>query len=264
MKEFEDYIKKLEERSQRMIFHRVLIDVANGHQTKLLDLCIRAKQIEPELEIMVGNIANPKTYEWYTHYNCVDHIRVGIGGGNGCSTSVHTSIGFSNASLINETYQLKKQLSKYGDKKLPSIVADGGMKGYSDIIKALALGSDYVMVGSIFNKSIESAGDNYLYGIKLNKDLAMYLFDHKFPVTKYFRGMSTKAAQKAMGKTELKTSEGVIRYRKAEYHLSGWIENFEHYLRSAMSYTNAATLADFIGNVELITVSQNSLNRIKK
>ena len=138
------------------------------------------------------------------------------------------------------------------------------MKNYSDIIKALALGADYIAIGSIFNKAIESCGDNYLYGIKINKALANYFFDKGYPIKKYFRGMSTKEAQKAMGKTNLKTSEGVIRYRIAEYHLSSWIENFEHYLRNAMSYSGAKTLNDFIGNVDFCQITKNSYDRFIK
>jgi hypothetical protein len=37
----------------------------------------------------------------------------------------------------------------------PKIVSDGGIRNYSDIIKALALGADYVMCGSIFSKMLE-------------------------------------------------------------------------------------------------------------
>jgi len=76
--------------------------------------------------------------------------------------------------------------------------------------------------------------------------------------------MSTKEAQKAMGKTVFKTSEGVVRFRRVEYHLSGWVENFEHYLRNAMSYTNARTLEEFRGKVEVCQISKNAYDRFNK
>lgn len=44
---------------------------------------------------------------------------------------------------------------------MPFIIADGGIRNYSDIIKAIALGADYVMCGSIFARMIESAGIKY-------------------------------------------------------------------------------------------------------
>jgi len=172
--------------------------------------------------------------------------------------------------LSNATYEVKKKyLKEIKDKnilnaKAPAIIADGGMKDHSDIIKALALGADYVMIGSIFNKALESCAQNYLYGIKINKRLARHFFKKGRPVKKYFRGMSTKGAQKAMGKTSFKTSEGVTRYRRVEYHLSGWVENFEHYLRNAMSYSNAQDLSEFIGEVEICQITTKAYDRFNK
>ena len=241
----------------------ILIDVANGHMQKIVDYASEIKRLRPDVIIMVGNIANPDTYSWYAEQECVDYIRVGIGNGGGCLTTKQSGIGYPMASLIHEISENKKKLEKIG-KIPPKIVADGGMKDYSDIIKSLALGADYVMIGSIFNKAFESCADNYLYGVKLNTKLAKYFFDRGFPIKKYFRGMSTKQAQKAMGKTQFKTSEGVVRYRKVEYYLSGWVENFQHYLRNAMSYANAKTLEDFIGNTTVCQITRSAYDRFNK
>lgn len=245
----------------------ILIDVANGHMQKIVDVCREIKRLRPDIRIMVGNIANPETYEWYLKNNCVDYIRIGIGNGNGCLTTKQSGVGYPMGSLIHEIRQVKDDyIQKNPDKvnNLPAIVADGGMKEYSDIIKALALGADYVMVGSIFNKTLESCADSYLFGVKLNKNLAEYFFNNGFPVKKYFRGMSTKQAQKAMGKTTFKTSEGVVRFRRVEYKLSGWVENFEHYLRNMMSYVNANTLDKFIGKCDFNLITKNSYDRFNK
>ena len=246
----------------------ILIDVANGHMKRIMDYAKEIKRLRPDITIMVGNIANPKTYTWYADSGCVDYIRVGIGNGNGCLTTKQSGIGHPMASLIHEIYNEKVRLSKLKRRRkgsnLPAIVADGGMKDYSDIIKSLALGADYVMVGSIFNKALESAAPNYLWGIRINKRLARYLFGKNMPIKKHFRGMSTKEAQKAMGKTTFKTSEGVVRFRKVEYYLSGWVENFEHYLRNAMSYNNAKTLEEFKGNNEICKISKNAYDRFNK
>ena len=76
--------------------------------------------------------------------------------------------------------------------------------------------------------------------------------------------MSTKAAQKAMGKTNFKTSEGVVRFRRVEYRLGGWVENFRHYLRNAMSYGDSKTLNDFIGNVEICQITTRAYDRFNK
>lgn len=251
------------------LFHEnahILIDVANGHMRKIVDLARELRRLRPDIILMVGNIGNPEAYSWYAQNNCVDYIRVGIGNGNGCLTTKQSGVGYPKASLLQETYLAKQEFiaKNPNNKRIPAIVADGGMKDYSDIIKAFGLGADFVMVGSIFNKAFESCADNYLFGMKLPNHWALYLFDKGLPIKKYFRGMSTKEAQKAMGKTKFKTSEGVVRFRKVEYHLDGWVENFEHYLRNAMSYAGAKKLDEFIGKVEICQITKNAYDRFNK
>jgi IMP dehydrogenase/GMP reductase len=237
----------------------VLIDVANGHMGELYDAAGNAKQIYGErLVLMVGNVANPETFELFCRIN-VDYVRIGIGNGGGCLTTQNTGIGYPMGSLIEECNKVRMFDTK--------IVADGGFKKYSDVIKALALGADYVMLGSILNKALESAGET----TKESGEIVNQYSDHikesfkvDIPLYKNFRGMSTKEVQKAWGKEELTTSEGVVRRNQVEYTLEGWVENFTHYLKSAMSYTNKKTLPEFIGKVNYNFISENSLNRFQK
>jgi IMP dehydrogenase/GMP reductase len=238
---------------------KYLIDVANGHMDSVLELTKKVKQYNPLLKLMVGNVANPETYALLSDAGA-DYVRVGIGNGGGCLTTQNTGVGYPMASLIKECYEVSTTL------KTPAyIVADGGMQTYSDIIKALALGADYVMLGSVLNKALESAGENYLWKkIKVSQKLANFFYDLGVPVYKKFRGMSTKEVQKKWGATKLKTSEGVVRFRKVEYKLDKWVENFEDYLRSAMSYTGSKDLKEFAGNVELIQITDNAYKRFNK
>jgi len=188
-----------------------------------------------------------------------------------CLTTMQLGVGYPMASLINECYLESCKIHNPA-----KIVADGGFKKYADIIKGLALGADYIMLGSILNKCLESCGDTYLENVDHGswktpgQKIDQYDSDTnmKFQLgTKYyklFRGMSTKEAQKAMGSTNLKTSEGIVKLNPVEYTLTGWVDNFKSYLKSAMSYTNIKNIESFCGNVEINLISQNSFKRYNK
>jgi len=260
-----DFIYEFIENNFRIINNdeiNICIDTANGHIVDLKNAIMMAKQkYGNKINIMAGNVANPKSYVELSNAGC-NYIRLGIGNGNGCLTTQQTAIGYPMGSLIRECFELKKEL-----KCDAKIVADGGMKKYSDIIKALALGADYVMVGSIFNKALESCGDTYLFNkIKIDpkSKIIQWLYSKNFKLTKKFRGMSTKEVQKDWGKKVIKTSEGISTKRPVEYTLVQWTENFEHYLKSSMSYTNNPDLFSFIGNVKFNLITNNAFLRFKK
>jgi hypothetical protein len=237
----------------------VLIDIANGHMKELYNIIKKAKQIYGnKLIIIAGNVGTPQAYKKLSDAGA-DYVRIGIGSGNACLTTENTAIGTAIGSLIYETYQIKKQIEN------PAyIIADGGMKKYSDIIKSLALGADFVMIGSLINKSFESSGGFCYKGIKITEKLAKILFKSGFNVKKKFRGMSTKEVQKLLGKERLVSSEGIVSLNKIDYFFDDWLENFNDYLRSAMSYTNSKTLYDFVGNVDFDLITYNALKRYTK
>jgi len=255
---------------------RVLIDIANGHMKRLYDLSKRIKEeLGDKIELMVGNIANPETYKEYCEIG-VDYIRVGVGSGSACTTSANGAIHYPMASLIYECGLISKMYINP-----TKIIADGGFKGYPDIIKALALGADYVMLGGILNKTIESCGTSYVKSNNLHQrtssvkidgnmytsisdDNAKKLFNDGRIVYKYYRGMSTKEVQISWNKKDIKTGEGISKYNKVEYTLSGWTENFVDYLRTAMSYCGAYNLKEFRDNSEWIQISQMAFNRFHK
>ena len=239
-----------------------LIDVANGHMRDLYEMTKKAKTLYGySMCLMVGNVANPNTFKEYCSIG-VDMVRVGIGNGGGCLTTVQTGVGYPMASLIKECNDIRKNGGFRAE-----IVADGGFKKYSDIIKALGLGADYVMLGSMLNKCLESAGEtsreNYETVNQYSKETnEMFMAD--IPLYKNFRGMSTKEVQKSWGREDLKTSEGVVRRNEVNYTIESWVQNFGDYLRSAMSYSGKKELHHFIGGADFNFISQNSFKRFSK
>jgi IMP dehydrogenase/GMP reductase len=246
-----------------------LIDIANGHMLDLYEAVKKAKiMYGDDMCLMVGNVANPSTFHKYCEIG-VDMVRIGIGNGGGCLTTVQTGVGYPMASLIKKCSDIQKKKFLIGSSTpyKTKIVADGGFKKYADIIKALALGADYVMLGSILNKCLESAGETSREnGEVVNQfsEETRKMFHVEIPLFKTFRGMSTKEVQKSWGKADLTTSEGVVRRHNVEYTLEGWVKNFEDYLKSAMSYTGKNELRDFIGGVQYNHITQSSFRRFDK
>ncbi len=248
--------------------NRICIDVANGHMKALYKVAEKFKEKYPHVEIMVGNIANPETYRviCYDYNGIIDYIRVGIGAGSGCLTSEQTAINYPMASLISECGIIKNEIQfNFPNWVLPKIVADGGIRKYADIIKSLALGADYVMIGGLLNKMIQSAGDKYLFNlIKVSQDFAEKAYAYKLPVYVSFRGMSTKEVQRKWGKEILTTAEGISKRNRVQYDFDKWADNFRDYLRSAMSYQNCESLEQFINNGEFSLITPSAFKRFNK
>ena len=239
--------------------YKICIDIANGHMQKLYDLVHSIHISKPNIKIMAGNIANPMTL--HTAANAgVDYIRLGIGAGAGCITSSNTGIHYPMASLINDCYSYKKQW----DLNI-KLIADGGIRNYSDVVKALALGADYVMIGGLFAECVDSNKDLYIQSngcyVKANdedlqkEDIQLY---HKF------YGMASK---EGMNDLHLKkhTAEGMCKYIPIKYDsIEQWSENMTGYLRSAMSYCDSITLDEFRNKTEIIIISNNTYNSVNK
>ena len=137
--------------------YRVCVDLANGHMYSLLSDCYKVKQLFPNVIIMTGNIANPETYLEYCNAG-IDYVRCSIGSGSCCTTASNTAIHYPIASLIDKINTIKYNRNLHNE-FCTKVIADGGIRNYNDVIKALALGADYAMIGGLFATFIESAGE---------------------------------------------------------------------------------------------------------
>lgn len=226
-------------RTEDIKYGRVCIDIANGHQDRSYQLCRDLRNKYPHMVIMVGNIAHPGAYREYAKEGA-NYVRIGIGSGQVCTTSVQTGMHYPMASLISECREIKESLGA----DAPCIVADGGFGYIDQIVKGLALGADYVMIGKIAASFPEACSDT----IKRADDI----WEEEKVYREYY-GMSTEKAQRLMHPEPNyvpKHTEGTVRWIPVIDKTESWINDFEHALRSAMSYNSSFELQDFVGHVD--------------
>lgn len=222
---------------------KICLDVANGHMEQVIDLCKEAKnKFGSDLEIMTGNIANPATYLEYAKVG-IDYCRLGIGSGNACSTSYLSGVHMSMDRLIRETFHKKQYVEEYYTryKSIPKIVADGGFQSIRQIIIALAMGADYVMLGQMMAATEEACGNKVKLASGWHRE---------------YYGMSTERAQKEMGNTKIKPAEGIEKLVPIEYTVKDWVKEFVRVIESTMSYCDAKFLDQFIGKVQVLKASE--------
>ena len=228
LNEFEDTFCRNKWNLDKENLFNICIDTANGHLHDIYVATKYAKKSFPNLAIMVGNIANPKTYDEIckNYSDSVQFIRVGIGGGSGCTTSVQTGVHTSLPYLITEINKIKKS---YANKHL--VIADGGVNTIDRAIKCLALGADYVMMGSMFANCKEVGNYNEVKN-------------------EYYGQSSIRGQLDRFG--EIRSNpEGLEKIVEINTTLNEVCSKFDAALRSAMSYCNAKTLEEFIGKPKI-------------
>lgn len=134
---------------------RVCIDGGNGEDIEIFNVSSQLKKMYGnQINIMAGNIGNPKTYINYCKAG-IDYVRVGISSGSLVDFNKY-GFYYPMAQLLIDIAGIKA--TSCVGLKPTKIIADGGISNQVDILKCLALGADYVMCGRQFVKLFEAAG----------------------------------------------------------------------------------------------------------
>ena len=91
-------------------------------------------------------------------------VLVGFGGGSGHTTAAVLGVAVPVATAVADVAAARRDYLDESGGRYVHVIADGGMTRSGDIAKALALGSDAVMVGSPFARSAEAPGRGYHWG----------------------------------------------------------------------------------------------------
>lgn len=224
----------------------LVVDTAHGHSKGVIDAVKKLKKspATKSADIIAGNIATKDATKELIKAG-VDAIKVGIGPGSICTTRIVAGVGVPQITAIAEVAKGREK-----NKQIP-IIADGGIKYSGDIVKALAIGADCVMLGGLLAGTEESPGETILIGGKMYKS---------------YRGMGSLGAMKKgskdrYGQANIKDSgkfvpegiEGRTLYRgavnKTLYQLVGG-------LRSGMGYLGAKNISQLQKNARFVKISQ--------
>lgn len=210
------------------------VDVAHAH-SKILGKALKCfRQMLPNGIIMAGNVATYAGADFLVSLGA-DIVKVGIGSGSVCTTRIKTGFGIPSLKAIKECARSNR-----------SIVADGGIRTSGDIVKALAFGADFVMIGGMLAGTEPTPGK-----VSLNAQGAK---------VKLYRGMASREAQEEyLGPlTGWKTAEGIsleVPYRES---IDTIIQDIVGGLRSGLTYGGANNIKELQRKLDYVVVSAAS------
>jgi IMP dehydrogenase len=208
------------------------VDVAHGHHS-VMKRCLSTlkDKFGDEVHIMAGNVATLEAFDALASLGA-DSVRVGIGGGSICSTRIVTGHGVPTLQSIIDCAQTTNNNTK--------IIADGGIKTTGDMVKALAAGADFVMLGSMLAGTSETPGD-----VLTRSGGKKY---------KVYRGMASHAAQTSWrGKSS--TPEGVSTTVPYRGDVDVVIRDIVGGIQSGLSYSGCRSISEFQSRSKFILQS---------
>jgi len=135
----------------------LVVDTAHGHQRAVPEMVRRIKSEWPNgvdgrpLDVIGGNVATAAGAAALIAAG-VDAVKVGVGPGSICTTRVVAGVGVPQVTAIHEAARAARP---HG---VP-VIGDGGLQHSGDIAKALTVGADSVMLGSLLAGVDESPGE---------------------------------------------------------------------------------------------------------
>ena len=216
----------------------ICIDTANANNYEVLKKTEEIKN-KHDVKVIIGNIANGESLNQLEDAGA-DAVRVGIGSGSVCTTSIQTGIGIGQVSSLLNVY-FSRQHKKLNIK----IIADGGIKSPGDVAKAIALGADAVMLGRMLSGTRETPGEVIKYNGQLWKK---------------YRGSASFGVK--LKKEFIEGEETMVPYKG---DVKNVIDSISDGLRSSMSYMNCFNLEELRQKDTFAILSNSSyLERLPK
>ncbi len=198
------------------------LDVANSSSFNVSNLLRLFQKDFPEARFIIGNTMSMTGVLYHSDLKNIEAVRLGVGGGLACSTEEATGMWRPETDIIKECAELKNR-DKYTGINM-KLIADGGIRSPKDFCKAIGLGADLVMAGSIFVTTKESASEVItLNGVRYKSFSGSASFENQLLYKNNPRYIE--------GKTVL------VKYE--ELALADLIKKYKEGLQSSMSYANS-------------------------
>lgn len=206
------------------------------------------KQFGDRLVLGGGNIVTGEAFKYLVTEGKVDFVKVGIGGGSICITREQKGIGRGQAAAVLDVVAARDKYFAETGIYVP-VCSDGGLNSDTDIIIALALGADFVMMGKYFAMTEESPTDKITYRGRLYKP--------------YWGEGSNRARNwqryKQSDKQELVFEEGVDAYVPYSGPLANKVDVTVTKIKSTMCNCGVLSLPEFHKNAVLTRISEMTL-----
>jgi len=205
------------------------------------------KQYGDAIPIGAGNVVDPDGFLFLAEAGA-DFIKVGIGGGSICITRETKGIGRGQATAIIAVAQARDEYFKRTGMYIP-ICSDGGIVYDHHITMALAMGSDFCMLGRYFARFDESPTDKILINGSYMKE--------------YWGEGSSRARNwqryDTGGEHKLPFEEGVDSYVPYAGSLHDGVKETLYKVRSTMCNCGVLTVPELQQNAKITLVSSASL-----
>ena len=121
------------------------LDTAHGHQEMVLRATEKLRGLYPDMAVLAGNVVTPQGTRDLISAGA-HAVKVGVGAGSICTTRVVAGVGMPQMTAVMMCAQAAAELG------VP-IIADGGIRYSGDIVKALAGGASFVMLGNLLGRA---------------------------------------------------------------------------------------------------------------
>ncbi|MEW5825643.1 MAG: IMP dehydrogenase [Candidatus Bipolaricaulota bacterium] len=145
----------------------LVVDSSDGHSAFQIEAIEWIKARYPKLPVMGGNVITADGFDALVAAGA-GAVKVGMGGGSICITQEQKGTGRGLATAIIDVAAARDRHAEKAGAHVP-IVADGGIVNSKDVVIALALGADAVMMGRFFARMEESPTETVRIGERVMK-----------------------------------------------------------------------------------------------